>query len=67
MQLPVNVFTVSLIVILLVIQGTIIFRSALKNRIPYPYLWGFIGLLNIPSSMIFYLLFKRWYLKRKEN
>ncbi|WP_160676105.1 hypothetical protein [Clostridium sp. C8-1-8] len=55
------------LIILVVIQGTLIFRDAIKNNVPNPWLWGIIGLLNVPSSAIVYLIYKRIFFKRKSN
>ncbi|QAA34498.1 hypothetical protein [Clostridium manihotivorum] len=54
------------LIILVVIQGTLIFRDAIKDKVPNPWLWGIIGLLNIPSSAIVYLVYKKLYFKRKK-
>lgn len=55
------------LIILVVIQGTLIFRDAIKNNVPNPWLWGIIGLLNVPSSAIVYLIYKTIFFKRKGN
>lgn len=62
-----NEITVIFLIILVTIQGTIIFRDAIKNNIPNPWLWGIIGLMNIPSSAIIYLIYKKIYFKRKNK
>lgn len=41
--------------ILLILQAAWIFRDA-KRRGYNPWLWGALGLLNVPSSLIIYLL-----------
>lgn len=56
---------VAVALVLVVIQGTIIFRDAMKKDIPYPWIWGIIGMMNIPSSAIIYLIFRRIYFKKK--
>lgn len=53
--------------ILVTIQGTIIFRDAIKNNIPNPWIWGIIGLMNIPSSAIIYLIYRKLYFKKKNK
>ncbi|MCM8710322.1 hypothetical protein M2651_04685 [Clostridium sp. SYSU_GA19001] len=58
---------VAIALILVIIQGTLIFRDAMKKNIPYPWLWGIIGLMNIPSSTIIYLVFKTLYFKKKKR
>jgi hypothetical protein len=55
------------LIVLVVIQGTLIFRDAIKNNVPNPWLWGIIGLLNVPSSAIVYLIYKTIFFKRKGN
>jgi len=62
-QIPVLIFAL----ILVIIQGTIIFRDAMKNNIPNPWLWGIIGLMNIPSSAIIYLIYRKLYFKKKNK
>lgn len=53
-----------IICILLVTQGTLIYRDAVKSKIKYPWIWGCIGLLNVPSSGIIYLIYKK-FIRRK--
>lgn len=53
--------------LLVTIQGTIIFRDVMKNNIPNPWLWGIIGLMNIPSSAIIYLIYRKIYFKKKNK
>lgn len=53
--------------ILVIIQGTIIFRDAIKNDIPNPWLWGIIGLMNIPTSTIAYLIYRKIHFKKKNK
>lgn len=53
--------------ILVVIQGTLIFRDAIKKDMPFPWIWGIIGLLNIPSSTIIYLICRHFILKEKNK
>jgi hypothetical protein len=44
---------------LLIAQGTWIFRDAKKRGEKYYWLWGFFGLLNVPESLLIYLLVTR--------
>lgn len=44
-----------LLATLLILQAAWIFRDA-KHRGYNPWLWGALGLLNVPSSLIIYLL-----------
>lgn len=53
--------------ILVTIQGTIIFRDTIKNDIPNPWLWGIIGLVSIPGSTIIYLIYRKIYFKKKNK
>ena len=53
-------------VLLLLVQSTLIFLSA-RKRGKNPWFWGFIGLLNIPSSAILYYVFSIYPEKRKER
>lgn len=53
--------------ILVIIQGTIIFRDAIKKDIPNPWLWGIIGLMNIPTSTIVYLIYRERHFKKKNK
>lgn len=53
--------------ILVTIQGTLIFRDAMKKNIPYPWLWGIIGMMNIPSSGIIYLIYRKLYFRKKNK
>lgn len=57
---------IAIVLVVLIIQGTFIFRDSLRNKIPNPWIWGLIGLMNIPSSLIIYLIYKRFYLKRRK-
>jgi heme/copper-type cytochrome/quinol oxidase subunit 3 len=53
-----------LIAVLLFSQALWIFFDA-RKRGENPWLWGLLGLLNVPSSLIVYLLVTRR--KRKSN
>lgn len=44
---------------LVLIQGFWIFTDAKKRGEKYYWLWGLFGLLNIPSSLIIYLIVTR--------
>lgn len=55
------------LLIVLIVQGTWVFRNAMKNKIPNPWIWGLIGLMNIPTSLIIYLIYKKFYLKRNKD
>ncbi|HBI05321.1 MAG TPA: hypothetical protein DDY49_14990 [Paenibacillaceae bacterium] len=56
---------VSVVLLLLLLQGIFIFNDAQKNGEKYPWLWGLFGLLNVPGSLIVYLLVTRVFRKRK--
>lgn len=49
-----------LLIILLVLQATWIFIDARKKGEKYYWLWGLFGLLNVPSSLIIYILVTRY-------
>lgn len=66
MQAEMTPYLIAIILVLVSIQGTLIFRDAIKNNIPNPWIWGIQGLMNIPTSTIIYLVFKKIYLKRKK-
>lgn len=55
-----------IIAIALLLQGTFIFLSA-KKRGKNAWFWGFIGLLNIPSGLIWYYIFVIYPEKKKER
>ena len=44
---------------LVIAQATWIFRDARLRRESYAWLWGLFGLINVPSSLIIYLLVTR--------
>lgn len=46
------------LVVLLIAQATWIFRDA-RRRGENQWLWGFFGLLNVPTSLLVYLLVTR--------
>ncbi|MBD7911717.1 MULTISPECIES: sigma-Y antisigma factor component [Clostridium] len=53
--------------IILIIQGTTIFRDAMKKNIPNPWLWGIIGLVQAPWPTIIYLIYRKRYFSRKNK
>lgn len=48
-----------LLLVLVFIQGLFIFFDARKRGEKYYWLWGLFGLLNVPSSLIIYLIVTR--------
>ncbi len=44
---------------LVVVQATWIFRDARRRGEVYAWLWGLFGLVNVPSSLIVYILVTR--------
>lgn len=48
-----------LLIVLLFIQGVFIFFDARNRGEKYYWLWGLFGLLNVPSSLIIYLIVTR--------
>jgi hypothetical protein len=55
---------VTVLLLLLLIQAIFIFYDAQKNGEKLPWLWGLFGLLNVPSSLIIYLLVTRVFRRR---
>jgi hypothetical protein len=53
-----------LLPIVLITQATWIFRDAQK-RGENKWLWGLLGLLNVPTNLIIYLLVTRKFIKTK--
>ncbi len=49
------------------IQGYWIFNDAKKRKIKGYWIWGIYGLMNIPTSLIIYLIFSRKILKKYKN
>lgn len=62
-----EITTLIIALIIVTIQGTLIFRDASKNKIPNPWLWGIIGLMNMPSSSIIYLIYRKIYFNKKNK
>lgn len=50
----------------LLLQGAWIFKDAKKRGVKFYWVWGFIGLLNLPESLILYLLITRVIFKKKK-
>lgn len=68
MPLPVQIKLLLIVVIpLLLIQGAWIFRDARKRGEKYYWLWGIFGLLNLPGSLIVYLVVTRIIIKKKQH
>ncbi|MDI6824320.1 MAG: sigmaY antisigma factor component [Bacillota bacterium] len=65
-QFTMPVWAWVLLGVLLMAQGWWIFRDA-KRRGYNPWLWGAFGLLNVPSSLIIYLLVRNYREKGKER
>lgn len=66
-MIELNFLGIVCLLIVLTVQGTLIFRDAMKNKIPNPWIWGLIGLMNIPTSLIIYLIYKKFHLKRNKD
>lgn len=49
----------SILIPILLIQSLWIFYDAKKRKEKYYWLWGLFGLLNVPSSLLVYLLVTR--------
>lgn len=55
-----------LLIPILLLQGAWIFYDARKRKEKYYWLWGLFGLLNVPSSLIIYLLITRVIMKKSQ-
>lgn len=55
---------VIVVLTLLLLQALFIFKDAQKNGEKFYWLWGLFGLLNVPGSLIVYLLVTRVFRKR---
>lgn len=53
------VLAMSILTPILLIQSLWIFYDAKKRKEKYYWLWGLFGLLNVPSSLLVYLLVTR--------
>lgn len=51
----------------LLLQGAWIFQDARKRGEKYCWLWGLFGLLNVPQSLIVYLIVTRIIFNKKNN
>ncbi|HBX48661.1 MAG TPA: hypothetical protein DEF85_07200 [Clostridiaceae bacterium] len=56
-----------ILVPILLIQGAWIFYDSRKRKEKYYWLWGIFGLLNVPSSLIIYLLVTRVILNKQRK
>lgn len=56
-----------IVIPILLIQGAWIFFDARRRKEKYYWLWGFFGLMNIPSSLLIYLLVTRAILNKKKK
>ena len=68
-KLDTKTFIIVLICIapFLLFQGAWIFKDAKKRGVKFYWVWGFIGLLNIPESLILYLLVTRVIFNKSKN
>ncbi|WP_291580547.1 sigmaY antisigma factor component, partial [Clostridium sp. UBA6640] len=55
------------ICIILIIQGTWVFRDARKRGNKYYWLWGLLCSINIPTNLILYLIARKIIEKKKIN
>lgn len=51
----------------LILQASWIFKDAKKRGEKYYWLWGLFGLMNVPQSLIIYLIVTRVILDKKRN
>ncbi len=62
-----NIWLMMLVAVILLCQGTWIFIDA-RKRGEMAWLWGLLGLLNFPTSLLVYLLVtrrKEWFGKKQ--
>jgi hypothetical protein len=65
--MKINIWLLVLLAVILLCQGTWIFIDA-RKRGEIAWLWGLLGLLNFPSSLLVYLLVtrrKEWFGKKQ--
>lgn len=53
--------------IILIIQGTWVFRDARKRGNKYYWFWGLLCSINIPTNLILYLIVRKIIEKKKIN
>lgn len=56
---------ISIVLLLLLLQAIFIFYDAQKNGEKFYWLWGLFGLINVPGSLLVYLLVTRVFRKRQ--
>lgn len=54
------------IIPLLILQALWIFKDGKKRGEKYYWLWGLFGLINLPESLLVYLIVTRIIMKRKK-
>lgn len=59
--------TIAAITPFLITQAAWIFKDAKKRGEKYYWLWGLFGLMNIPQSLIIYLIVTRVIIDKKRN
>lgn len=58
MDTPFNMMIIAIAVIILLVQGSWMFRDAGRNG-HNKWLWGLLGLIQFPTYLLIYLLFVR--------
>lgn len=61
------ILTLSIVIPLLFLQALWIFNDAKKRGEKHYFLWGLFGLINIPQSIIIYLIITRIIFKNKNK
>ena len=56
-----------IVIPLVLIQGAWVFFDARRRKEKYYWFWGIFGLMNIPSSLLIYLLVTRVILNKKKR
>jgi len=61
------IIIITILIPILIVQGAWIFFDARSRKEKYYWFWGIYGLMNIPSSLLIYLLVTRVILKKLRN
>lgn len=61
------IIILTILIPILIVQGAWIFFDARSRKEKYYWFWGIYGLMNIPGSLLIYLLVTRVILKKLRN
>lgn len=59
------IIILTIVIPLLILQASWIFQDAKKRGNKHYWFWGLVGLINIPESLIVYLIVTRILLRKK--